>query len=298
MILATLIWLPLGRSNGQPREFTIQPGDGSSKVARLLAEAGLVRSRYLFLFYTFLAGHEKDFQAGRYLISRQKNIPNLVGMFSRGEAESDDLTVTIPEGSNVFDLVKILKQAGVSDVDTLSFFADEGYLFPDTYRFPREIAAPEIEKKMKGNFTNKTGNKFSKEQVIIASILEKEVRKAEDMALVAGIIEKRLIKGMPLQIDATVAYGACREEEIKNRGCDVSQVNLFKWLKIDTPYNTYLRSGLPPTPIANPGEQALIVAEHPRTSDYWYYLSAKDGATIFSKTLAEHERNRKKYLGL
>ncbi|MDP3697075.1 MAG: endolytic transglycosylase MltG, partial [Candidatus Taylorbacteria bacterium] len=137
-------------------------------------------------------------------------------------------------------------------------------------------------------------------QLIIASMLEKEVREPQDMALVAGIIYKRLELGMLLQIDAAVTYGACLERA-RNQSiygfCDVSQIGVANFLDIDSPYNLYLRSGLPAGPISNPGEEAIKAALNPEKSDYLFYLSAKsDGRTIFSRTAAEHERNRVKYL--
>ena len=158
----------------------------------------------------------------------------------------------------------------------------------------------EIIKKMWENFEEKTrGLTITPQAVIVASMLEKEVRKAEDMALVAGIIYKRLELGMPLQIDATVAYGSCLNiwTSQVQRTCDVTEINLIENIKIDSPYNTYTRKGLPLGPISNPGLRALNAALNPVASDYLYYLSARDdGRTIFSKTAEEHQLNRKKYL--
>ena len=142
--------------------------------------------------------------------------------------------------------------------------------------------------------------------LIKASILEKEARKEKDMRLVAGVIENRLARGMLLQIDATVSYGAC----LRNfqfsifsfqtlKYCDVSQIGVANEIKIDGPYNTYTRAGLPAGPIANPGITAIQAVLNPAKSDYLYYLSTRDGSrVIFSKTAAEHATNRHKHLGL
>ena len=121
------------------------------------------------------------------------------------------------------------------------------------------------------------------------------------MALVSGIIQKRLQLKMPLQIDATVAYGWCLRRWLpmsNNRTCDVTQAPIATELKVDGPYNTYARVGLPPAPISNPGLQALEAAAHPKTSSYLYYLSTRDGSQIiYAKTAAEQQANRAKYLG-
>ena len=309
LVLILLIFPPLEKSATEAREFVIQKGDGSAKVARFLAEQKLVRSRYLFIAYTLFVGKEKDFKAGRYLISPSMSIPEIVRIFSAGEALPEGELVTIPEGFNAWEIAELLKKKGFN-VNTDELLENEGHLFPDSYWFKDDEIGGEVIKKMKENFEKKTENlklkieylKF-REAVIVASMLEKEVRKAEDMALVAGIIYKRLELGMPLQIDATVAYGSCLNIWTSQVQifwtCDVAQVNLVENIKIDSPYNTYTRKELPAGPISNPGLKAINAALNPQASDYLYYLSARDdGRTIFSKTPAEHAANRKRYLNL
>lgn len=325
--LGVIIFVPLQGGSQEKIEFVIASGDGSAKTARLLAEKELIRSRYVFLGYAIFTGKEKSFQAGRYLLSPSMNIPRIVGIFSRGLAESDDVEVTIPEGFNIWEIDRRLAESGL--IKTGEFFGlagqHEGRLFPDTYQLKNQNAKikgqnlesdliAELLQKMRENFEVKTDKVFKnlseekkKEVIIVASLLEKEVTDPKDMALVAGIIYKRLKLDMKLQIDASVAYGACRKEwekeslnisKFKNINiCDVSQVNLIENIKIDSPYNTYTRAGLPPGAISNPGLAAINAALRPLASDYLYYLSAReDGRTIFSKTAAEHERNRAKYL--
>ena len=122
------------------------------------------------------------------------------------------------------------------------------------------------------------------------------------MGLVGGVIRNRLAKKMPLEIDATVSYGVClRKFTAGNfkKDCDVSQIGVGAEIRIDSPYNSYKRSGLPPGPIANPGITAIQAVLNPKQSDYFYYLSTRDGSQmIFSKTGAEHAANRRKYLGI
>lgn len=325
VVAAWLVYIPPGASDSPPREFVIQEGDGLSKVARLLAEENLVRSRYPFLLYAVAVGEEKGLQAGKYLLSENMSMAEVVRILSEGLAEHDDLVVTIPEGFNAWEIDQRLAETGL--IKAGDFFAKaqalEGQLFPDTYRLKKnqesgvmnqgEELIKELLGKMRENFEEKAG-KISREQLIVASMLEKEVQKQEDMALVAGIIYRRLELGMLLQIDASVAYGACLQQmqsdnaklknfrkDLENEaflswGCDVTEVNLIKWIKIDGPYNTYMRSGLPVGPISNPGYKAINAALLPQSSDYLYYLSARDGQTVFSKTAGEHERNRAKYL--
>ena len=301
-------------------EFIIADGQSLGTTARLLAERDLILSRYFFVGYAILIGKEKEFQAGRYVISDPVSIHQLVSIFSGGEAESNDVVVTIPEGTNIADIDKIFAKAGLGragDIISYNFkngnlLSQEGLLFPDTYRFEHMeagqfMSAAEIVKKMRNNFELKTKNIFagrflgvggdrSYRTIVIASILEKEVKTEEDMRLVTGIIENRLELDMPLQIDAAVTYGVCYPKFLIGKYCDVSLANIVDNIPVDSEYNTYRRKGLPVGPISNPGLGAIRASLNPQLSDYLYYLSARDGTTIFSKTAAEHERARQKYL--
>jgi len=172
----------------------------------------------------------------------------------------------------------------------------DGFLFPDTYFFDKEYALSDIVDKMLGNFDEKITDamrvkykargKNLYEVVIMASLLEEEVQTLEDMKIVSGILWKRMEIGMPLQIDATLAYLTDKKTgEITNED-----------KLIDSPYNTYLYRGLTPTPISNPGLNAIQAAIEPTESEYLFYLSTPQGETIFSKTNEEHNENRAKYL--
>ena len=170
----------------------------------------------------------------------------------------------------------------------------EGYLFPDTYRFFKDAKLPDVVNKMIANLENKLtsdlkmaikNSSFTTYEVLtMASLIEKEVKSDSDREIVSGILWKRLKAKIPLQVDATLVYITGRKE--------ISDADK----KINSPYNTYYYRGLPKGPISNPGLSAIRAAVFPENSPYWYYLSAKDGQTIFSQTLEEHNRNKAIYL--
>ena len=301
-------------------EFVIARGQSLGATARELAKKNAIINKHIFILYAILTGHEKDFKAGRYILPEKASSRDLVRMFSQGLLESEDVVLTVPEGVNLADIDKLFANKDLinaGDLIKASFisgnFLYEGELFPDTYRFKpatkgTKLSADEIIQKMRDNFVTKTGELFvgrftgqggadrGFDVLIVASILEKEVRIEEDMRLEAGIIEKRLELGMPLELDASVAYGVCYPRFILGEYCDVSLANIVDNLHIDSVYNTYSRVGLPIGPISNPGLKAMRAALNPQSSEYLFYLSARDGTTIFSKTGIEHERARQKYL--
>jgi UPF0755 protein len=249
-------------------------------------------------------------------------IPEIVQILREGKVKVDlGIKVTIPEGYKTFQIEASLIAAGLPvqaselqeavgisaplarELFELDFLSDlppratvDGFLFPDTYFFARDSDLHGIVQKMLENFGEKVEEplrvkikargKNLYEVVILASLLEKEVRTFEDMKIVSGILWKRMEIGMPLQVDATLAYLTGKKTgEITNDDKE-----------IDSPYNTYKYRGLPPSPIGNPGLNAIRAATEPASSDYLFYLSTPQGETIFSKTLDEHNQNRAKYL--
>ena len=298
------------------KEVIIKEGQGAYAIADTLKEEGIIENKFVFITYTFITGNEKKLQAGRYLFKPGTTIPSIIDAIAGGFAELDDIVVTIPEGFNIFDIDKRLASAGLIKEGEFAkkYQSQEGEFFPDTYHFNKQGEMVDtIAEKMKNHLNLKFKNLslvFSslvlRDTLIRASILEKEARREEDMRLVAGVIENRLRLGMRLQIDATVSYGACLRNlqvGLVNKSeytyCDVSQIPVGAEIRIDSPYNSYTRAGLPPGPIANPGIQAIQAVLNPAKSDYLYYLSTRDGSQmIFSKTAAEHIANRRKYLGI
>ena len=311
------IYFPANKLDTSPVEIVIESGDGLQIIANKLITANLIRGKLLFIGYIKLRGQEDDLKAGRYIFSKSLNIPTVVSLIVNGKSEPDDLIITIPEGFNVWEIDKLLAGMGLTVEGQFSsrYHNDEGYLFPDSYRTSNDKSKFKIEEfreKMRSNLQNKTKDLFNnlntEEQrkiLIIASILEKEAKTESDMRLVSGIIYKRLELDMPLQIDATVIYGACLRNfqfSISNfqvRNCDVTFQGPAAEIKIDSPYNMYIRKGLPAGPISNPGLTAIQAALNPQTSDYLYYLSTRDGSQlIYAKTSVEHAINRRKYLGI
>lgn len=229
---------------------------------------------------------------------------HLIKVYERVTAQRPYVTVTIPEGSTIYDIDRILSGAGVIQqdalIDTTSSLALEGKLFPDTYDFFPSSTIPEVLQKFTDDFNAKAAPLFAADpnegrDLIIASLVQKEVASSTDMAIVAGIIDKRLAANNPLDIDATICYIKQMEHPTSTAGCYPLAPSDYK---IKSPYNTYLYDGLPPGPISNPGVVAIQAALHPETSTYFYYLSdPKTGATIYAVTLAQQMANQRKYLG-
>jgi len=295
-----------------PKEIIIKEGEGAYKIADTLKSEGIIENKFIFIVYTFITGNEKKLQAGRYLFKPGTTVPDIIYSISSGLAEPDDIVVTIPEGFNVWEIDKRLAESGLISEGEFAkkYQSQEGEFFPDTYRFNKhgetiDTVAEKIKNHLNLKFKELSlvfSSLVLEDTLTKASILEKEARNEEDMRLVAGVIKNRLAKKMPLEIDATVSYGACLRKFIAGnfkKDCDVSQIGVGAEIHIDSPYNSYKRAGLPSGPIANPGITAIQAALNPTTSDYLYYLSTRDGSRmIFSKTAAEHASNRRKYLGI
>ena len=290
--------------------FVVEKGERAQSIAKQLEARGLVLHAYLFSFHVWREDLSSSLQAGTYALDSGMSVREIAAAMARGEVWRDEVAVTIPEGFTLAEIqfrfsevapISMTKKA--EDFKTAyDFLADapggaslEGYLFPDTYRFERgSISADAVAQKMLDNFGKKliadmrqeirAQGKTVFEIVMMASIIEKEVITDVDMKLASGLLWKRLSAGMPLQVDASVAYA------VGHKGLTYDD------LKVDSPYNTYRYKGLPKGPIANPGLRAINAALHPTASEYWFYLSKPDGQTVFSRTLQEHNRAKAKYL--
>lgn len=225
-------------------------------------------------------------------------LPDFVRNREREVKESNEITITVPEGLNARQIGGLLEKKGLFPGKDFVVAAEreEGFLFPDTYRFYKDAKPTDVIARMKENFNKKltrdildeiTAQKQTLKSVItMASILEEEVRDEEDMKIVAGILWKRIDRGMGLNVDAALTY-VLGKTSAELTGGD---------LKYDSPYNTYLYRGLPPTPISNPGLGTIIAALNPTVSKYFYYLTGRDGKTYYAETLEGHALNKRKYL--
>jgi UPF0755 protein len=289
-------------ASGSVSVFQIKSGDGFREVAQDLYAAHLIRSPFAFDIFSLVDGRAFTLKPGLYKLSPSMDTPQIIATLSDGGA--GQATVTIPECSNVFDIDRILSGALVirpgALIDATSTANIEGHLFPDTYQFYTSTTASAVIREMEDDFNAKgaplLGSDPANENrdLIIASILEKEVPDQNDQEIVAGIILKRLAQGIPLDIDATVCYAKLLAQPTSTaQACSLTPLDF----KINSPYNTYLYKGLPPGPIGNPGTSAITAALHPQSSPYLYYLSdPATGKTIFAKTLDEQNQNRVKYL--
>ncbi len=303
-------------------EFNIEKGQGARAIASNLKGEGIISNTLFFNYYVLQDKSANSLQAGKYELSPSMTIRQIAAKFKEGDVVADPgIKITIPEGYKTSEIEELLISSGflfkeselqeavgisaplAREIFGLGFLSDlppratiDGFLFPDTYFFEQDSQLNSIVGKMLLNFNEKIPDatrvkikargKNLYEVVIMASLLEKEVRTLEDMKLVSGVLWKRMEIGMPLQVDATLAYIT------GNKTGEITNEDKL----IDSPYNTYKYRGLPPTPIANPGLNAITAAIEPEVSNYLYYLSAPGGETVFSETLEEHNENKAKYL--
>ena len=285
----------------------IPPGTGTAGMGRRLAEAGVVRSAQSFRAGVWLRGSGRRLQAGEYRFDRPMTVAEVVDKIARGDVYVRALTFR--EGLTIREMAAVFESAGygsaadfVAASRNAALVRDfdpeakdlEGYLFPDTYTLPRRTTAAQLVERMVSRFqkvlTSELRSRaaergFTVRQVVtLASLVEKETAKAEERPVVAGVYANRLEMGMGLQCDPTVIYALMLAGRYDG--------NIRKGdLQIDSPYNTYRYAGLPPGPIAAPGEAALQAAVDPADVPYIYFVSRNDGSHVFSATLEEHNRN-------
>ena len=293
-----MVQAPFGPSS--PIYVEIAPGSSTQQIAAELEQQGVVRSRYLF--DVVRAVKRGRLQAGEYRFDHAAGVFEVYDRIHRGDIYT--IAVTIPEGYNIYDIAQALEGSGlVSAQDFLAaahkntaLITDlaphatslEGYLFPDTYRFPHRITGQQVTAIMVRRFrveAQKLGLSGNTSRIVtLASLIEKETGVSTERTLVASVFENRLDRGIPLATDPSVIYAALINSRWRGTIYESD-------LHYDSPYNTYMHAGLPPGPIANPGEASLRAALNPAESDYLYFVSDGNGHSVFSSTLAEHDKN-------
>ena len=300
----------------------VEENKGFLEISNMLKEKGILKNSGIFKIYVLFSGKAGSLRSGVYDFFGKYSVVSLANRLARGP---EDVAVVIPEGFTVYEIDKRLSDFNLIKAGSLielsqtpSEFSSqdkfvflpvdnvvslEGFLFPDTYRFSQDTNAREIIEKMLSNFEEKIYKKIPQEiafsprsladLIKLASIIEKEVPNETDRKIVSGVLWKRLENDMFLQVDAAVVYAwKTLNPEWKPQNHSLTLADL----KIKSLYNTYLYKGLPQGPISNPGWEAISAAINPENTDFWYYLSTRDGQTVFSKTLEEHNRAIQEYL--
>ncbi len=272
------------QGEGQEKEFIVKQGQTTREIAQNLKNEKLISSSLVFEIYA--KQKHALIQIGVYKLSASQSIREILEMLATGK--SSEYLVTIPEGWRMTQIDDFLASKGIINAGDLLKIAsaDEGYLFPDTYRFLPQTSAKEIRQTMLDNFGKKTvvlG--LNRDQLILASIVEREAKFDEDRPKIAGVYLNRIEKGMKLEADPTVQYAKGSWEAITTDD----------YHNVISPYNTYLYIGLPPGPICNPGLKSIQAVLHPEKNGYLYFFQTADGHTIYSATLEEHQENLKKY---
>jgi len=300
----------------EPLEMEIPEGASTAEIGALLKEHGLIRKSWFFAPYVWWKGYAGKLKAGVYEIPPDAQIDEVLAILTEGK--QNVVRVTIPEGftvEQIADRLAGIKELGIdrevfleavqkkeykySFVQNIPSNKDrkyylEGYLFPSTYHFEKNTKPEEIVDRMLDQFNRRLEKEGVREElkrrnltvdewVTVASLIEREGRVQEELSTISGVIYNRLNRGMLLQVDATVQYALGKQKEILT----------YDDLKVKSPYNTYLNKGLPPGPIANPGEKALEAAMQPQKHDYLFYVTRKDGSGkhYFARTEAEHQAN-------
>jgi UPF0755 protein len=285
----------------------IPKGSSLNKICLILKKEGIIYETFKFKLLAKLKNAEFRIKAGEYCIGPHASPLDILNKLIRGEVKT--YSITIPEGSTIYNIAKILESAGrgsaekILDKETGIFLAKslrtdndslEGFLFPDTYNFTNETGLEEIIKAMTDRFKNVFTAEINKtpietglserETIILASLVEKETAANSEKPLISAVFLNRLKKGMKLECDPTVIYGIKLEDpEFQSR---LRKEHLQK----ENSYNTYRIFGLPPGPICNPGLESIRAALKPAMVDYLYFVSKNDGTHEFSKTFVDHNK--------
>ncbi|MFA6519122.1 MAG: endolytic transglycosylase MltG [Candidatus Shapirobacteria bacterium] len=261
-----------------PQSITINPGDGLSLISQTLVNANLIKNRLSFYLYAKISGQASKIHAGQFTLNRHQNLAEIFDTITRGG--DFEYTVTIKPGMRLEEINQLFPSQIALNPSL------EGYIIPDTYRLSRRFTSEEIATKISSLSQNNS------ETIILASLLEREAKTRPDKQLVAGILQNRLALKMHLQIDATVQYARDSLTPPVKYWLPATKSDL----KVNSPFNTYQNTGLPPRPICNPGVDSLFAAQNPTSSNYLFYISGLDSQMYYATTLDEHNQNIAKYL--
>ena len=288
----------------------IKPGMNLRQVSNFLADKKLLDEPSAFVLYTYFQGKQNRIQAGEYRFSPSTPPWKILEALTNGTAIL--YTVTIPEGYRITEIAELFEKKGLASKEAFieetrnpellealqisSGGSLEGYLYPDTYKFSKAVGARKIVQTLVDTFKDrvqnpelmqqaKAGNLTFHEIVTLASLIEKETGLGTERKVISSVFHNRLVKKMRLQTDPTVIYA------MSNFDGNIRK----KDLSIDSPYNTYKYSGLPPGPIASPGLDSIRAAMDPDHSDFLYFVSRKNGSHQFSTNYEDHLKAVQKY---
>jgi UPF0755 protein len=278
--------------------FEVHAGTSVRSIGHNLYEQGFVRSSLYFYLIAVLHNDPKNIKASSYIFEKPLSTSEIINRLIVGDFTADLITITLPEGITLRTMADILEASELTSFDKAAFLQltqeMEGVLFPDTYFVPKDFTTEEIIALLNTTHTQKIAeirsvfnSSFSdNEVVILASILEREANTLESKKMVSGILQNRLRISMPLQADATIEYVLSKP---------LNQL-VPSDLQMDSPYNTYLNRGLPPTPIGNPGQTALEAVFNPTNSNFLFYITGNDGKFYYAEDFDTHRLNIARYL--
>lgn len=309
-------------TSGETILVSIQAGEPAQAVGEKLEDEGVIASALLFRVLVALQGYEDKLVAGDYEF--EKGMPTLEVLERIRHGQTAPLVVTIREGLRAEEIAELLEDKEVVSAEdflaaiekwyefsflyTKPYWATlEGYLFPDTYFFSRNMTAEEVVQQILENFDRRVDSELRQEAdvaglsmhtvVTLASIVEREAQVPDERPVIAAVFLKRLRLGMPLEADPTVQYA------LGNDPASVAKYGYWKKeltqadLEVDSPYNTYRNTGLPRGPICSPGLDSIEAVIRPADTNYLYFVARADGSHVFAETLEEHLRNIEQYAG-
>lgn len=302
IVVLITVWFLNTAPSSTANAVTVEKGSTAADVAATLHAEGVVRSESLTYAALVILGNPSSIKAGDYVFSAGLSTYEIVKTIYASTPQDALVSVTLPEGITVHEMADILA-AAIADFDAARLrelgAQQEGYLWPETYFVPTDFTADDAyelltstaAEKQTALFTLYPSSLTHAEVVILASIVEREANTLESMRMVAGILLHRIEIGMPLQADATIEYAL--EEKLG----ELPEGQLADHLEnLDSPYNTYLYPGLPPTPIGNPGEDALRAVLDPLVTENLYYITDESGVFHYAETYDEHLDNVNTYL--